>query len=361
MRLLSPILRQVVYPVLGKLGYFHSCTSASVLTYHGVFPSGYRIADPFLDDTLLTAEVFRLQLRLLKRHYNVISPEHFRQCLGGSEPLPERAVLLTCDDGLMNNLTVMAPILQEEGLQCLFFITGASVTGHSRVLWYVDLYLMIMDRERQLRGFTWRGIRVPQALPDPAKRRLQYFELMNHLSGLSFEERAGFLQEAARQWGLAESWNVRYLDDPSCRQRFQFLDRDGLRRLSNHGMTVGAHTLSHPALSQLPKALACSEITESKRQLESCIGQAVWALAYPFGNAVTVGDRERDLAREAGYECAFMNVPGTLRQDCAFSIPRVHVTSGMSLGTFEAHVCGFHESLRRRMRMLGSAESATPL
>ena len=37
-------------------------------------------------------------------------------------------MLLTCDDGLQNTLTDMLPVLQELGLSCLFFVTGASLS-----------------------------------------------------------------------------------------------------------------------------------------------------------------------------------------------------------------------------------------
>ena len=355
MLLLSPILHKVIYPVLGKVGYFHSRASASIVTYHGVLPPGYRIVDPFLDDTLVTAEAFRSQLRLLKRHYEVVSPEQFRQWLAGSQPLPERAVLLTCDDGLLNNLTLMLPILQEEKLQCLFFVTCASATGCSRMLWYVELYLMMMECGDRQESFVWREIRVPKTAADPTKRRLQYSKLMNSLSGLSLEERTDFLREAAQRWGFAGGWNRKYLSDALRRQRFELLDAVGVKRLADEGMTVGAHTVSHPALSQQAEALARSEVADSKRQLENCTGRAVWAMAYPFGNASSVGKREYGLVQDAGFECAFMNTPGMLGEDCRFSLPRVHVTSGMSLGAFEAHVSGFHENLRKRMRKVGPA------
>ena len=141
---LSLILRQLVYSTLSKAGYLRSRAVANVVTYHGLLPEGYRVADTFLDNTLITIESFRAQLRMLKERYNVISPDRFRGWLNGMEELPERAVLLTCDDGLLNNLTVMARVLQEEGMQCVFFVTGASLEPAPRMLWYIELYLMLM-------------------------------------------------------------------------------------------------------------------------------------------------------------------------------------------------------------------------
>ena len=39
-----------------------------------------------------------------------------------------RATLLTCDDGFLNDFTEMLPIMQEEGLQCLFLVMEASIS-----------------------------------------------------------------------------------------------------------------------------------------------------------------------------------------------------------------------------------------
>ena len=348
MRVLSPILNRVIYPVLGKAGYLRSRASTAVVTYHGVLPKDYKSPDVFLDDTLISVDGFRTQLRLLKRDYDVISPQQFRGWIDGKEPLPNRAVLLTCDDGLLNNLTVMLPILQEEKLQCLFFVTGDVVGDEPAMLWYIELYLMVRVAPAGA-AFEWHGVHVPALQPE-RRRRAQWLELMHQLSRLDAEQRAEFLSDAVPRWGLDSEWKKRYIADSSQQQRFQLLDRAQVRQLTEAGMSIGAHSLSHPVLSQQSEESARKEIVESRRELEQVIAGEVWALAYPYGNPATVGERELRLAQEAGYSCAFMNVPGNLNLALRFSFPRVHITAEMSSGVFEANVSGFHEALRKRLR-----------
>src|SRR5438270_8964853 len=129
MRLASPLLKKVVYPCLAHSGYLRRRTSEgiAVVTYHGVLPSGYKAIDPVLDGSLVTADSFRRQLQLLRSHYNLISPAEFYLWCESEQDLPPGSVLLTCDDGLQNSLSEMVPILQEAGLSCLFFVTGASL------------------------------------------------------------------------------------------------------------------------------------------------------------------------------------------------------------------------------------------
>ena len=123
-----------------------------------------------------------------------------------------------------------------------------------------------------------------------------------------------------------------------------------LLRLAAAGMSIGAHSLSHPILARAPDDLAWQEISESRRVLEQALGQTVWAFGYPFGNAATVTRRELRLAEQAGFRCAFMNAGGGLGATInRFAVPRVHVTADTSLSEFEAHVSGFYRSLRKRL------------
>jgi hypothetical protein len=115
-----------------------------------VFPASYESRNPALDGNLVHADSLRQQLQLLKKRYHVITPEDFlhwseENCSEKKRSLPLRSVLLTCDDALRNTLSEMVPILQELGLSCLFFATGASAAETPSMLWYEELYLMLLD------------------------------------------------------------------------------------------------------------------------------------------------------------------------------------------------------------------------
>jgi len=122
-----------------------------------------------------------------------------------------------------------------------------------------------------------------------------------------------------------------------------------LRTLVAAGMTIGAHTMSHPMLSQSPLELARAEISESGTRLEAALGERPWAFAYPFGDAQSVTPEVLKMPKDAGYEAAFMNFGGGLGSNLpAFAMPRIHVTAEMSLAEFEGHVSGFYGWLQRR-------------
>ena len=73
MKLVSPLLKHVVYPGLSKGGFLQCAAAAGpmVLTYHGVLPPGYKVVDPALDGNLVSTDSFREQLQLLKNRYQM--------------------------------------------------------------------------------------------------------------------------------------------------------------------------------------------------------------------------------------------------------------------------------------------------
>lgn len=78
------------------------------------------------------------------------------------------------------------------------------------------------------------------------------------------------------------------------------------------GHEIGAHTLTHPRLTQLPLPLAREEITASRKKLEDAFGRPVRHFCYPYGDHSAA---VRALVEEAGYETACTTEPGINQPD----------------------------------------------
>jgi len=365
MKIVSPLLKHVLYPALAKAGVLRRTAAAglAVVTYHGIIPAGYEPVDSTLDSSLVSAQTLRRQLSLLKRNYNVVSPEDVLLWCEGGRELPSRAVLLTCDDGLLNNLTDMLPILQEEGLRCLFFVTGASAGDARTTLWYEELFLVLLRAPAGPVVVSSKGLEIGGTLGTREQRRAMWWDTVKRLSELDSESRNAFVRAAKLRYASTDATAPEELvqsDDSTLERRFTLLTRSNLVQLSSAGMTVGSHTLSHPMLSRSPAELARAEIRESRIRLEAALGKRVWAFAYPFGDAQSVTPQVLTMARDAGYQAAFLNIGGGLGTELTrHAMPRIHVTAEMSLAEFEAHVAGLHALLQRRAgrthRGLGAA------
>jgi peptidoglycan/xylan/chitin deacetylase (PgdA/CDA1 family) len=103
-----------------------------------------------------------------------------------------------------------------------------------------------------------------------------------------------------------------------------------------------AHSVTHPNLLAVDDGRAVAEIEGSKRELEARLGRPVTALSYPAG---LFGERERRLARAAGYRVAVscepgVNLPGTDR----FALRRRQIDARDRLLDFRAKVAGGHDT-----------------
>lgn len=74
-----------------------------------------------------------------------------------------------------------------------------------------------------------------------------------------------------------------------------------LLELARAGIELGAHTVTHPDMSQLDRESCLREMVESREQLERLLGTEVRTFAYPF---CRYGPAAVDAAREAGFTAA---------------------------------------------------------
>lgn len=87
-----------------------------------------------------------------------------------------------------------------------------------------------------------------------------------------------------------------------------FLTADQIREMSENGISIQSHSLTHPILTELPPDAVAFELAESKRRLEAITGRPVRHLAVPragYSRAI------RDEARRQGYETVCCNNKGT--------------------------------------------------
>jgi peptidoglycan/xylan/chitin deacetylase (PgdA/CDA1 family) len=116
------------------------------------------------------------------------------------------------------------------------------------------------------------------------------------------------------------------------------LARKDLARLTAAGMTVGAHTRTHPSLPDIDPNAARTEIAGSRHDLEAELGRSVDFFAYPFGrhdeNAV-------EAAKDAGFRAALATRTGLSRpgRDLRL-VDRIEIRGDDSLPRFAAALAG---------------------
>ena len=78
----------------------------------------------------------------------------------------------------------------------------------------------------------------------------------------------------------------------------RLLDANGVREISERGIEVGSHTVTHPRLPGLDPETLVHEISDSRQRLGEIVGAPVEGFCYPYGN---LDDPAIRAARRAGY------------------------------------------------------------
>jgi peptidoglycan/xylan/chitin deacetylase (PgdA/CDA1 family) len=93
-----------------------------------------------------------------------------------------------------------------------------------------------------------------------------------------------------------------------------------IREMQDAGMDIGAHTCTHPRLTQLPMERIAAEMLGSKTIIREMLGRPVACFAYPFGR---YDARIRDLAAQH-FCCALSDKLGFVTADSdPFALERV--------------------------------------
>jgi peptidoglycan/xylan/chitin deacetylase (PgdA/CDA1 family) len=81
-----------------------------------------------------------------------------------------------------------------------------------------------------------------------------------------------------------------------------YLTAERIKEMSECGIEFGAHTVSHPHLTEISYLEAEAEIIESKNIIQDMMKKETRAFCYPYGDH---NQSVKALVKEAGFSCAF--------------------------------------------------------
>lgn len=279
----------------------------TVVIYHRVMPA----PDP-LRPGEVDSEQFDRQMRMLRRCFDPMPLTDAVQALRQGT-LRGRAVCVTFDDGYADNLTIAQPILARHGIPATVFVaTGYLDGGRMFNDTVIDGISAMRADELDLRDIGLGTHRLQSVLD----RRGAVSAILDALKRLPEAERDERVQAILRAGGVTT------LPEPP------MLTTPQLRSLSERGVEIGGHTVSHAILSSLSAEQAEAEIDAGRRQLEQVVERPVRQFAYPNGRPTRdYGPDHPVLLQRLGFDLAVSTAPGVLSAQrlTPFEIPRVPV------------------------------------
>lgn len=300
------------------------------MTYHRVAEPDAR---PWLDPGLISAtpQAFDEQMEYLANHYNVVRITDVMSALEtrDNKALPPRAVLVTFDDAYCDFEEHAWPILKRHKIPATLFVPTAFPDQPERTFWWDDVYHAVKNTPKKDSLNTAIGL---LSLSD-TYRYQTYKRLKNYLKTLRYSEALTKVKQLCDELDVQPTPN-------------SVLGWDSLRRLANEGVTLGAHTRTHPLMNRVMPEEAREEATSSLHDLEREIGSALPIFAYPSGGFN--GEIVTLLKRE-GFKLAFTTIRGINHIKFAdpLRIRRINVGGSTTLPVLRAQLLTWTVHLNR--------------
>ena len=298
-----------------------------IITYHNVLPSS-ELSRFFTNNVDVSAEIFEFQIRSLLEKFG-IQP--------GIEIIDpaKKGIYLSFDDGMLNNIEVIAPILKKYGITAMFAVCSALLQKNIEFIWRDTIFLMLkslMNKELILPDMPSLSGEVinEKNLNRTAAALTEHIEKNNKMDHV-YE----YLNE------ILLSNNITLNRDSFSQLRYSPMSPSDVRYLQNEGHFIVSHTNTHRKLVLLSGSELEKELTISRNYFINELGYCN-TLVYPYGTSAEVGEREVQSVNKAGYKHAFLNTQNGFKNSDLF-MPRISMGNVFSKSVFFGILAGMNK------------------
>ncbi|MCP3684258.1 MAG: polysaccharide deacetylase family protein [bacterium] len=237
-----------------------------IVMYHRICPE-----QNYCLPLVLNTKIFEQQINYFCRNFKVIPLGEIAQLIHQKRSLPKKAIAITFDDGYRDNYLYAYPILKEYGIPATIFLTAGYI-GSNKVFWWDKVSYVIHHTGIGQITLDELGSYSCQSVYD---RGQSVRKITEHLKTLPEEKRNILIDKLAQ---------VCSITIPTDLGKELFLSWEEVIEMSNGNIEFGAHTMSHPIMTNISFEQAKNEVIQSKKAIEGEIEKEVTIFSYPNGN-----------------------------------------------------------------------------
>jgi peptidoglycan/xylan/chitin deacetylase (PgdA/CDA1 family) len=300
-----------------------------ILAYHRVIdetPNTF----PYDEEVIsATSEAFYQQMKFVSSNFEVISFADLHRCEIEGKRWPNRALIVTFDDGYKDNYTHAYPILKEFKIPATIFLVTGHI-GQKKLFWWDMVAYCIKHTPLQAKEFpevSHQTLRLSNAQEKEFAIRL----ILGWIKHVPDDISRKFLQRLPAELRV---------EMPASVGEGLHLSWDEIREMAKHRIEFGSHTVTHPILANISEAQLEREISESKKTIEREIGKEIISLAYPVGRKTKFNQLAQQITARHGFRYAVSYEEGVVFQKDydRFAMQRVHVELEYSKSLFRANL-----------------------
>jgi peptidoglycan/xylan/chitin deacetylase (PgdA/CDA1 family) len=274
-----------------------------VIMYHGIG-----------DDTISSRE-FEEHLIFYKKHFQIYWASEAIGLLNNNfqTTTNKQPLILTFDDGLKNNFSKAAPILEKLNVKATFYLVSDLLSGN-KMLWNHEIRCRLELLSKS--DLDALSITIPDLQKYSSEsKKLCIEKYVNTMKSWSKSDQIVFL-EKLRCYSLSPNYTESMLNE------FLVMSIDNVKALPDC-IEIGSHGETHALLDTISLEDASNEICRSKIKLEKILGTKVKTFCYPNGNMTP----EIISIVQGEYESAVTVVDGfVLKEDSPMEFKRIPAT-----------------------------------
>jgi len=283
-----------------------------VVNYHRIYDTASVETDFDSDVFGHSAIAFERHVAWLSEHCNILTEGGLIQALADGLPQGKPNVVITFDDGYIDNFEIAVPILQKYGASASFFVPYQSIENREVGWWDLAAWCL---KKTDKNSLNIAGEHL--SLDCPESKYLATRAVHGIFKAKKHEETGGLIAQLSAETGVE-------LPSHDLQSR-ELMSWEQLRQMIAMGMSIGSHTMSHRVLSRIDDKEQDWEIIDSKLKISERLGTDVRSIAYPVGKKDSFNSYSLKACEKAGYDLAYSFYSGTYKDSLPdkFDIKRV--------------------------------------
>lgn len=291
-----------------------------ILCYHGIAQENEHRLSP---GTFMTRETFAARMDFLKKWGASVIPLEEGLTRLHNRTLPEKAVVITIDDGFFSSYKEMVPVLEQFGFPATVYVSTYYVVRQAFIFDLMVPYLL--QEATQQPDLTVIDDRLKGCT---AKEIVEFGKTRLDTTG-----KEQLCEQLAKQCGYD-------INEARRRRIMMFMNESEVADLHARGVDVQLHTHRH-RFPHDDRAIAAVELNENKRSMEKMGIHDRYHFCYPSGIHASW---QSEWLSSAGIRSATTTDFGLASaSDSAHELPRICDSEAMTLLDFHAAISGFKD------------------
>lgn len=235
--------------------------------------------------------LFKQQLAFFNDNFNVVTMEDVIASVETKTGLPDKALLLTFDDGYIDHFTYVFPMLKEYGMQGSFFVPGKVFTEH-KLLDVNKIHFLLASSSMDIlygellkmlnfyRGEEWSY---------PSNEELiQQYAVANRWDSketIFFKRMLQVVLPEKLRGMIVDNLFKKYVNvTEEIIAHELYMNYEQMKLMKKDGMYFGIHGYDHYWMNHLSPMKLEDDINKAIKSMHGLIDSNKWVINYPYGS-----------------------------------------------------------------------------